>query len=66
MLALVQFTPLHAQELTGKWKGYFIPNNDPESRIYIYEVDIIENENPTMDCNLQLKYCCFAYSICIL
>ena len=45
MLALVQFTPLHAQELTGKWKGYFIPNNDPESRIYIYEVDIIENEN---------------------
>ncbi len=45
MLALVQFTPLHAQELTGKWKGYFIPNNDPESRIYIYEVEIIENEN---------------------
>jgi hypothetical protein len=45
MLALVQFTPLHAQELTGKWKGYFIPNNDPESRIYIYEVDILENEN---------------------
>jgi hypothetical protein len=45
MLALVQFSPLHAQELTGKWKGYFIPNNDPESRIYIYEVEIIENEN---------------------
>ena len=45
ILALVQFSPLHAQELTGKWKGYFIPNNDPESRIYIYEVDIIENEN---------------------
>ena len=45
MLVLVQFSSLHAQELTGKWKGYFIPNNDPESRIYIYEVDIIENEN---------------------
>jgi len=45
MLAMVQFSPLHTQELTGKWKGYFIPNNDPESRIYIYEVDIIENEN---------------------
>ena len=45
MLALVQFSPLHAQDLSGKWKGYFIPNNDPESRIYIYEVDIIENEN---------------------
>ncbi len=45
MLTLVQFSPLHAQDLSGKWKGYFIPNNDPESRIYIYEVDIIENEN---------------------
>ena len=45
MLALVQFSPLHAQDLSGKWKGYFIPNNDPDSRIYIYEVDIIENEN---------------------
>lgn len=45
MLTLVQFSPLHAQDLSGKWKGYFIPNNDPESRIYIYEVEIIENEN---------------------
>jgi hypothetical protein len=45
MLAMVQFSPLHTQELTGKWKGYFIPNNDPESRIYIYEVEIKENEN---------------------
>ena len=42
---MVQFSPLHTQELTGKWKGYFIPNNDPESRIYIYEVEIKENEN---------------------
>jgi len=45
MLVLVQFSSLHAQELTGKWKGYFIPNHDPESRIYIYDVDIVENEN---------------------
>jgi len=45
MLALVQFSPLHAQDLSGKWKGYFIPNNDPESRLYVYEVEIIENEN---------------------
>ena len=44
MLTLVQFSSLHAQELTGKWKGYFIPNNDPESRIYIYDVDIVEND----------------------
>ena len=45
MLTLVQFSSLHAQELSGKWKGYFIPNNDPESRLYVYEVEIIENEN---------------------
>ena len=44
MIVLVQFSSLHAQELTGKWKGYFIPNNDPESRIYIYDVDIVEND----------------------
>ena len=45
MLTLVQFSPLHAQDLSGKWKGYFIPNNDPESRLYVYDVEIIENEN---------------------
>jgi len=45
MLTLVQFSSLHAQELSGKWKGYFIPNNDPESRLYVYEVEIIENEH---------------------
>ena len=51
MLALVQFNPLHAQELTGKWKGYFIPNNDPESRIYIYEVEIVENDKHELSVN---------------
>ena len=45
MFALVHFNPLHAQELSGKWKGYFIPNSDPEGRLYTYEVDITENEN---------------------
>ena len=39
------FSTLHAQELTGKWKGYFIPNNDQEGRIYIYDVDIQESDN---------------------
>jgi hypothetical protein len=51
MLALVQFNHLHAQELTGKWKGYFIPNNDPESRIYIYEVEIVENDKHELSVN---------------
>lgn len=39
------FSTLHAQELTGKWKGYFIPNNDQEGRIYIYDLDIQESDN---------------------
>ncbi len=45
MLTLVHFTPLQAQDLSGKWKGYFIPNSDPEARLYTYEINIIENEN---------------------
>ena len=45
MLTLVHFNPIHAQELSGKWKGYFIPNNDPEAQLYSYEMDITENEN---------------------
>jgi len=45
------FSTLHAQELTGKWKGYFIPNNDQEGRIYIYDVDIRESENHQITAN---------------
>lgn len=36
---------LHAQELSGKWKGYFIPNNEQEGRIYIYDLEIQEADN---------------------
>ncbi|MCX6332123.1 MAG: hypothetical protein NTZ82_05740 [Bacteroidetes bacterium] len=44
LLGFAHFGPLQAQELTGKWNGYFIPNNDQESHIYIYNVEIEENE----------------------
>lgn len=45
------FSTLSAQELTGKWKGYFIPNNDPEGRVYIYDVDIQESNNHQITAN---------------
>lgn len=45
------FSTLHAQELTGKWKGYFIPNNDQEGRIYIYDLDIQESDNHQITAN---------------
>ena len=45
MLTLALCNPLQSQELSGKWKGYFIPNNDPEAHLYTYEMDIVENEN---------------------
>lgn len=44
MLPLLHFSPIHAQDLSGKWKGYFIANNDPASRIYTYELEVVENE----------------------
>lgn len=39
------FSTLFAQNLTGKWKGYFIPNNDPTATNYLYELEIKENSN---------------------
>ncbi len=45
LLGFAHFGPLQAQELTGKWNGYFIPNNNQESQIYIYNVEIEENDN---------------------
>lgn len=35
---------LCAQELTGKWTGYFVPNNEVGIKIYNYEITITENE----------------------
>ena len=45
------FSTLQAQELTGKWKGYFIPNNDQEGRIYIYDLEIQESDNHQITAN---------------
>ncbi len=33
---------LFAQQLEGKWKGYFSPNNSPFGKIYTYEMDITQ------------------------
>lgn len=33
---------LFAQQLEGKWKGYFSPNNSPFGKIYNYEMDITQ------------------------
>ena len=36
---------IQGQDLSGKWKGYFVPNNETEGRVYNYELDIKENGN---------------------
>lgn len=33
---------LFAQQMEGKWKGYFSPNNSPIGKIYSYEMDITQ------------------------
>ncbi len=42
---LNQLGHLQAQSLSGKWSGYFSPSNDPENRIFTYEMDIIDQPN---------------------
>ena len=36
---------IQGQDLSGIWKGYFVPNNETEGRVYNYELDIKENGN---------------------
>ena len=36
---------LFAQQLEGKWKGYFTPNNSPFGKVYSYEMDITSGPN---------------------
>lgn len=36
---------LFAQQLEGKWKGYFTPNNSPFGKVYSYEMDITQGPN---------------------
>ena len=45
MLCLCYTITLPAQELSGTWRGYFIPNNELEGRVYNYEVEIQENQS---------------------
>lgn len=33
---------LFAQQMEGKWKGYFSPNNSPIGKVYSYEMDITQ------------------------
>lgn len=33
---------LFAQQLEGKWKGFFSPNNSPIGKVYSYEMDITQ------------------------
>lgn len=36
---------LFAQQLEGKWKGYFTPSNSPFGKVYSYEMDITQGPN---------------------
>jgi hypothetical protein len=58
LLAFVLFNQLghlQAQTLTGKWNGYFSPSNDPENRIFTYEMDITELPNEQLNINTYTK-----------
>jgi hypothetical protein len=41
-------TLLIGQDLSGKWKGIFTPNNDLDGKVYHYELDIKELPNHTL------------------
>ncbi len=41
-------TLLIGQDLSGKWKGVFTPNQDQESKVYNYEVEIKELPNHSL------------------
>ncbi len=58
LLAFLLFNQLgllQAQTLTGKWNGYFSPSNDPENRIFTYEMDITELPNEQLNINTYTK-----------
>jgi len=40
ILSVGCFSPLLAQNLNGKWVGYFTPNTDLDGRTFTYEIDI--------------------------
>jgi len=57
---------LFAQQLEGKWKGYFSPNNSPFGKIYNYEMDITQGPQDQLTVSTYTKlssdFSAFAYA----
>ncbi len=57
---------LFAQQLEGKWKGYFSPNNSPFGKIYNYEMDITQGPQGQLTVStftkLSSDFSAFAYA----
>ncbi|MFZ9220878.1 MAG: hypothetical protein ACO22Y_05130, partial [Sediminibacterium sp.] len=57
---------LFAQQLEGKWKGYFSPNNSPFGKIYNYEMDITQGPQGQLTVSTYTKlssdFSAFAYA----
>lgn len=54
-----------AQELPGKWKGYFIPNNNVFGKVYQYEMNITKGEKElqiTTHTKLNVSFSAQAYA----
>ena len=49
-------TLLLGQNLSGKWKGVFAPNQDQDGKVYSYEVEIKELPNHTLSVVTYTKF----------
>ena len=49
-------TLLLGQDLSGKWKGVFAPNQDQDGKVYSYELDIKELPNHTLSVVTYTKF----------
>jgi hypothetical protein len=59
VLLLLSFwlpTLLLGQDLSGKWKGVFVPNQDQDGKVYSYELDIKELPNHTLSVVTYTKF----------
>lgn len=43
IISICIMAPAISQDLTGIWRGYFIPNSDINGRLFPYEIEIKEN-----------------------
>ena len=43
ILTICIMVPAKSQDLTGIWRGYFIPNSDVNGRLFQYEIELKEN-----------------------